>query len=207
MATRIIFVRHGLTNENARREIQGSQPTELAISGRTQAVAAANALKAYSPTALYSSAYVRARQTADIISKELGLHVRENTRLREQGFGEWEGRSWTEITGSAPAIVERSQNEGWWFCPPGGEPRLRVRHRMLAFIDEVRQEHPDTTTVAVSHRGAIYLMVHALLDKTPTGRASLQFSNGGFTIVEAGDGRVMLVTVNEIQHLQRLQED
>jgi broad specificity phosphatase PhoE len=204
--TRVIFVRHGQTIENELKVIQGSMPTELTALGRSQALAAANALKNYEPIALYSSHYVRAQQTAAIIGTELGLEVRENTRLREQGLGEWEGKVWADIAADDPTITERRRTEGWWFCPPGGEPRLRVRHRLLAFIDEMRQAHPDSTVAAVTHGGALYFMVHALLDRVPMGQAVLEFRNGGFTIVEASEERVMLVTINEIQHLQRLQE-
>lgn len=204
--TRVIFVRHGQTPENNLKVIQGSIPAELTALGRTQALAAANALKNYAPVALYSSHYVRAQQTAAIIGKELALEVRENTRLREQGFGEWEGKVWAEIAAADPTITERRRTEGWWFCPPGGEPRLRVRHRMLAFIDEMRHAHPDSTVAAVTHGGALYFMAHALIDRVPGGQAVLEFRNGGLTIVEASEERVMLVALNEIQHLQRLQE-
>ncbi len=204
--TRVIFVRHGQTLENELKVIQGSMPTKLTALGRAQALAAAKALHAYAPTALYSSHYVRAMETAAIIGKELRFEVRENTRLREQAFGEWEGKVWADIAAADPTITERRRTEGWWFCPPGGEPRLRVRHRMLAFIDEMRQTHPGDTVAAVTHGGALYFMSHELIDRVPTGQAVLEFRNGGFTIVEASDERVMLVTLNETQHLQRLQE-
>ena len=204
--TRVIFVRHGQTLENELKVIQGSIPTKLTVLGRAQALAAAKALKIYSPLALYSSHYVRAMETAGIISEELGFDVRENTRLREQGLGEWEGKVWADIAAANPTITERRRSEGWWFCPPGGEPRLRVRHRMLAFIDEMRQAHPDETVAAVTHGGALYFLAHALIDRVPMGVAVMEFRNGGFTIVEASEERVMLVTLNEIQHLQRMQE-
>jgi len=204
--TRVIFVRHGQTSENELKVIQGSLPSELTTFGRIQAAAIANALKCYAPAALYSSTYLRAMQTAGIIGKELGLEVRENTRLREQGLGEWEGKTWTEVAAADPTIIERRRSEGWWFCPPGGEPRLRVRHRMLAFIDEMRQAHPDSCVAAVTHGGALYFLVHALIDRVPMGPAVLQLHNGGLTIVDADEERVMLVTLNEIQHLQGLQE-
>jgi broad specificity phosphatase PhoE len=207
MATRIIFVRHGMTRENELRIMQGAQPTELTPQGRIQAAAAAQALKAYEPVALYSSNYVRACQTADIISEVMGLPVQENTRLREQGLGEWEGKSWPEIAAADPTITERRHSEGWWFCPPGGEPRLRVRHRMLAFIDEARKAHADNVVVAVTHGGALYFLAHALLDRVPLGRAVLQTHNGSFTVVDADDERTMLISLNCIQHLQGLPEE
>ncbi len=206
MGTRVIFVRHGETDMNHRRVMQGAVAAELNGTGHKQAHAAAKALAAYAPSALYSSPYLRALQTAHIISEALKLPVNESTRLREQGLGEWENRSWEEITAADPAIQVKRHTGGWWFCPPGGEPRLRVRHRMLAFIGEAQQAHPDATVVAVTHGGALYFMAHALLDRVPLGAAVMRFDNCGFTVVEAAGERVRLITLNETQHLQELQE-
>jgi broad specificity phosphatase PhoE len=70
----------------------------------------------------------------------------------------------------------------------------------------MRQAHPDSCVAAVTHGGALYFLVHALIDRVPMGPAVLQLHNGGLTIVDADEERVMLVTLNEIQHLQGLQE-
>jgi broad specificity phosphatase PhoE len=206
MATRIIFVRHGVTELNHRGIIQGVAETPLTELGRRQSEATAEALKAFQPAALYSSPYVRAMQTAQILGQRLGLPVVEATRLREQGLSGWEGRSWKDIAVADPMLAQRRSSEGWWFCPPGGEPRLRVRHRMLAFIAEAVDNHAEDTVVAVTHAGALYFLVHALLDKVPLGRAHIRTSNCGFSVVEAGGERIILVSLNEIAHLQGLEK-
>ncbi len=205
MATRIIFVRHGVTELNDRGIIQGVAETPLTELGRRQSAAAAEALKAFQPAALYSSPYVRAMQTAQIIGDRLGLPVIESTRLREQGLRDWEGRAWEDISAADPQIAQRRSSEGWWFCPPGGEPRLRVRHRMLAFIAEAVGKHPESAVVAITHAGALYFLVHALLDKVPLGRARIRISNCGLSVVEADGERTVLVSLNEIAHLQGLE--
>jgi len=204
MATRVIFVRHGATDLNAQGVIQGTAPAPLNELGRRQAEAAGRALKVYAPAALYSSPHVRALETAEIMGGILKLPVRQSTRLREQGLGEWEGREWSEIKQHDPLIAQRRDQEGWWFCPPGGEPRLRVRHRMLAFIQEMQQNHPECTVVAVTHAGALYFLVHALIDKTPAGRTHIRTHNGGFSVVQADGERVDLLSLNEGAHLQGL---
>jgi len=206
MATRVIFVRHGETEMNHLRVMQGAVAAELNETGRRQAQAAAQALSAYKPAALYSSPYLRAVQTAQIIGRALKLSITESTRLREQGLGEWENRSWEEIAAADPTIQVKRQTEGWWFCPPAGEPRLRVRHRMLAFIGQAQEAHPGATVAAVTHGGALYFLAHALLDRVPMGTAVMRFDNCGFTVVEADEERVRLISLNETQHLQGLRE-
>ena len=207
MSTRIIFVRHGVTELNDRGVIQGAAKTPLTDFGRRQAMAAAKALEAFNPIALYSSPYVRAMQTAEIIGEHLKLPVIESTRLREQGLSGWEGQVWKDIAAADPQIALRRDSEGWWFCPPGGEPRLRVRHRMLAFIGEMVERHTEETVVAVTHAGALYFLVHALIDKVPIGRTHIRTVNCGFSVVEADSERTRLVSLNEIAHLQGLEED
>jgi len=207
MSTRIIFVRHGVTELNDLGVIQGVAETPLTDFGRSQAAAAAKALKVFNPMALYSSPYVRAMQTAEIIGQQLELSVIETTRLREQGLSRWEGQVWKDIAAADPQIAQRRNSEGWWFCPPGGEPRLRVRHRMLAFISEMAERHKDATVVAVTHAGALYFLVHALIDKVPIGRTHIRTFNCGFSVVEADGERVSLVSLNEMAHLQGLRED
>ncbi len=207
MSTRIIFVRHGVTELNDLGVIQGVAETPLTDLGCRQADAAGEALKAYHPVALYSSPYVRAMQTAEIIGKHLGLPVIETTRLREQGLSGWEGQAWKDIAAADPQIAQRRNSEGWWFCPPGGEPRLRVRHRMLAFISEMMERHEDATAIAVTHAGSLYFLVHALIDKVPIGRTHIRTFNGGFSVVEADGERMNLVSLNETAHLQGLRED
>ena len=207
MSTRIIFVRHGVTELNDRGVIQGAAKTPLTDFGRRQATAAAKALGIFNPIALYSSPYVRAMQTAEIIGEHLKLPVIESTRLREQGLSGWEGQVWKDIAAADPQIALRRDSEGWWFCPPGGEPRLRVRHRMLAFIGEMVERHTEETVVAVTHAGALYFLVHALIDKVPIGRTHIRTVNCGFSVVEADSERTRLVSLNEIAHLQGLEED
>jgi len=207
MSTRIIFVRHGVTELNDLGVIQGVADTPLTDLGRRQAAAVGATLKVFKSVALYSSPYVRAVQTAEIIGEHLGLPVVKSTRLREQGLSDWEGRTWKDIAAADPEIAQRRNNEGWWFCPPGGEPRLRVRHRMLAFVSEMEEQHKDATVVAVTHAGALYFLVHALIDKVPIGRTHIRTFNCGFSVVEADDERMRLTSLNEIAHLQGLRED
>ena len=114
---------------------------------------------------------------------------------------------WKDIAAADPQIAQRRDSEGWWFCPPGGEPRLRVRHRMLAFVGEMAERHEDAAVVAVTHAGALYFLVHALIDKVPIGRTHIRTSNCGFSVVEADGERTRLVSLNEIAHLQGLRED
>jgi len=68
------FVRHGQSEANAARLIADSTP-KLTKLGREQAIETANSLKDIKITKILTSPLIRARQTAEIIASELGLHV------------------------------------------------------------------------------------------------------------------------------------
>ncbi len=86
------FVRHGETESNVLGIVAGSTDVPLTARGRTQALAAAETLKAAGVTAVYSSPLVRARDTAHCIAGALGLPVVIIPELAERNWGELEGK-------------------------------------------------------------------------------------------------------------------
>jgi 2,3-bisphosphoglycerate-dependent phosphoglycerate mutase len=86
------FVRHGETESNVLGIVAGSTDVPLTARGRTQALAAAEMLKAAGLTAVYSSSLVRARDTAHCIADALGLRVVIIPELAERNWGELEGK-------------------------------------------------------------------------------------------------------------------
>ena len=106
----LYVLRHGETAWNIDRRMQGSKNSDLTERGRTQAVAMGRVLKAElardpGPTAFLRSPLGRTRETSLLIGRELGLDPaqwREDSRLAELSYGQWEGFSWTEIEAHTP---------------------------------------------------------------------------------------------------------
>ena len=94
--TKLLLVRHGETDWNRHGRWQGGSDTQLNDLGREQARALAEELDGEIDV-LYSSDLARARETAEIVAAKLGLEVRLDPRLRERGFGSWEGLTTIEI--------------------------------------------------------------------------------------------------------------
>jgi len=207
MATRIIYLRHGATEMNERGVMQGDSAVPLSELGREQIRRAALAIAPYYPSRIYHSPAARARESAELVGTELGIQMEVSSLLREQGLGEWEGRSWKGVAAADPEIERRRDNDGWWFCPPGGEPRLRVRHRMLNFCSQVEAKHPNETVVAVTHAGALYFFLLAVLGLEPIGRQPTRTDNGGFSVIEVKEGKLTCISLNESAHLQEFRKD
>jgi probable phosphoglycerate mutase len=102
MTTRLIVWRHGNTDWNAGNRVQGQTDVPLNDLGRQQAVGAADLLVRLRPTALVASDLRRAADTAAALAALTGLPVTHDERLRERGFGQWEGLTMTEVEMTRP---------------------------------------------------------------------------------------------------------
>ena len=120
--TTILLARHGETDWNLERRVQGHTDRPLNESGRAQALALADRLSTESLDAVYSSDLARARETAAVIAARHGLDVIETSDLREKDFGSWEGMTDTEIMARFPQRPSRrmgGRREPRRACRPG----------------------------------------------------------------------------------------
>src|ERR1700726_1022655 len=109
----IYYIRHGQTEWNALGRLQGVQDIPLNELGRTQSVNAGQILAAL---------FRRARQTMDLVRGVLKLPLSGyaiDDRLREIGYGEWEGATLAEMQAKDPELFARRQIEKWTVAPPG----------------------------------------------------------------------------------------
>jgi probable phosphoglycerate mutase len=143
-----LFVRHGETDWNAERRLQGGRDIPLNDRGQQQAVQCGDTLrdllrdrsKAPAGFAFASSPLLRARETMEIVRQRFGL-PREgyaaDPRLAELSFGRWEGMTYREIgMVDRPALVARERDK-WGFRPPGGESYADLLARVRTWYGEV----------------------------------------------------------------------
>ncbi len=185
--TRIWMVRHGQTDWNLQRRIQGHTPTELNATGRAQAVFLANWLSAQSFSAIWSSDLPRARQTAEIIGERLNLPVHTTTKLRERNLGAFEGKTWEEIrtirAGSGGSPLEFGDLADWTGVP-GVETDGDLWARAAAVIDELCADDAGTNILAVTHGGVIKHVIWHVLGLAAGTPRRFPLSNGLIAIIE-----------------------
>ena len=153
--TTLLLVRHGETDWNRDRRIQGSTDIPLNDTGRAQARDAAAALRDTLdlPTFVVSSDLSRARETAEIIAGELDLPTpREFPQLRERSYGIAEGMT----------IEEYFTRWGDWRGAdvPEAETTEALRARAVAGLTKVvhdvrRSTAPSAASVIVVTHGAL----------------------------------------------------
>jgi broad specificity phosphatase PhoE len=133
----------------------------LDATGRAQAAALAEQALAYEFAALWCSPLLRARETADVVGRAIGLTPREDTRLMETDAGEWTDRSFAEVQAQAPEEFARFKGGDPTFAFPGGESFAAQGVRVAgAFHDIKRTEAP---ALVVCHGGVIRI---ALFQRT-----------------------------------------
>ncbi|MCC4250160.1 MULTISPECIES: histidine phosphatase family protein [Microbacterium] len=163
--TILTLVRHGETDWNAGRRIQGSTDIPLNDTGRAQAREVAAILAADlagRDVVVVSSDLSRAAETADTIADALGTVVtRRLPGLRERSYGDAEGMD--DATFSA--------TYGPWHAAevPGAEAWPVVRERALAALAEVVAATPEgVDIVAVAHGALIReVIMHATAGEFP----------------------------------------
>ena len=157
--TNLLLVRHGETDWNRHGRWQGGSDTQLNDLGREQARALAEELDGEIDV-LYSSDLARARETAEIVAAKLGLEVRLDPRLRERGFGSWEGLTTTEIE-ERFADAHRRWLAGEGAGADDAEAFEDFSARVEDFLSDVLRLHPGEEVLVVSHGGSIRV-IHAL---------------------------------------------
>lgn len=163
-ARTVVLWRHGRTAYNAQQRLQGQVDVPLDEVGVWQAEEAAGWLAArYHPVRIVSSDLVRASATAQALARRCGVRVELDDRLRERGFGEWEGLTGDEVAQRWPddyATWRRGQDPE----RGGAETRQAVADRVAqAVAEHASATDDDGTLVVVSHGAAITLGLTALL--------------------------------------------
>ena len=156
--TTLLLARHGETDWNREGRWQGGSDTSLNERGREQAHELAKQLD--SVDAIYSSDLARARETAEIVARALGVDVRLDPRLRERSFGDWEGLIAAQIE-ERFAEAHRLWKAGQGAGAENAEPFEHFADRVHDFLDDVLHRHADEVVLVVAHGGSIRV-IHAL---------------------------------------------
>ena len=165
----IHFVRHGQTNYNAERKVQGQFDSVLTETGILQAKELQPAIESLGLTAAWSSSNVRARYTAEILieNQELELHCRDD--LREIFMGPWQHRYWSEVKENDPEQFRYFMSEPDRFFFEGCETFEALQVRGVAAVEDIIQTETDGEVLIVAH-GAILKTILGYYANVPLGK-------------------------------------
>ena len=185
----IFLARHGETEWNRIGRWQGKTDIPLSEVGRAQALTLAERLRGRGVTDIYSSDLSRARETAEIVGASLGVTaLRADARLRERGFGCFEGLTREECAQRhaeswARYLADRRDT------PVDAEPHQEVVSRVIAALTDVAESATPGHVLVVSHGAAIRSFVQAV-----TGQAPPPLANTALFLVEYGPAGFYSIT-------------
>jgi len=168
----IYLCRHGQTDWNAERRLQGQSDIPLNTLGRAQARRngryLANVLGAEAAGFRFlSSPMSRASDTMRIIRAELGLPVEafdRDDRLTEIHFGDWQGLTLGDMQAADADLYARRENDKWRFRPPGAgaETYETLTERVAPVFANL-----EAPAIVTAHGGVTRAFLHRFAGYTP----------------------------------------
>ena len=200
-----LLVRHGTTDWVEKRILHGVTDIPLNAQGLQQAREAASALASVKAKALYASPLSRCRQTAEIISENLGLAPIYLESLREMDFGWLEGRPFRDHSTQNYGLLARSFDSLMQSVirPLSGESIRRFRQRVMGAWHRIVEENPQGTIVVVGHSAVInQILIYYFGMNFPDGQTHYSISPGSISEIRIdGDGQATLARLNDTAHL------
>lgn len=180
----VYLVRHGETQWNAERRIQGQSNSPLTKKGEQQAWQVGERVRALGITHIISSDLGRTRRTAEIIAEACGCSVTYDPRLRELNMGVLEQRLIDTLT---------DEEEGWRRTLvngtangriPEGESMQELGDRMNAALQDCLELPEGSRPLLVSHGMALGCLVSTILGLPPYAERRLRLRNCSISRVD-----------------------
>ena len=156
------IIRHGQSEGNAAKILQGREEYPLSETGRLQAAELGRSLKTIiagsGRTLLFSSPMSRARETAEIISREASIPepVCMN-ELIEMSLGIWSGKSMSQVKKEDPEHWESFMTQSWDAIPEAESSSSLYSRSLLAWaaLRDAAVEYNADKVIAITHGGLI----------------------------------------------------
>ena len=209
-STEVLIIRHGQTDWNATKRLQGHSDTPLNEKGIKQALALAETLKEEKLEAIFSSDLQRALRTAEEIAKWHNLPVTVDPAFRERSYGAFEGLSRDEIKTRYP------ESHAAWYAadpdhvfPPGERMAESIRafhHRAIEAIQRIARPYVSKKIVLIAHFGIIESAYRVAHDMPLEVRSRVPVLNTSINRFRVRENRIELLEWGDDGHLEPQQE-
>lgn len=182
------FVRHGETDWNVAKKIQGATDVPLNENGLRQAANLADKLvhDGYEIARVYTSPHLRAKVTAQTAADALGVACVVLPDLAEMDFGRWEGDNWPNIEAVYGEEYDYWNSHRRYVRTPGGESYNDVLKRTFRALEYI-MERENENVLVMSHSAIIVSLRCYLAGLCMDDETMLQFRAKNTEIVEIDD--------------------
>jgi alpha-ribazole phosphatase/probable phosphoglycerate mutase len=183
------IMRHG--EPAGGRKYRGQTDDPLSEKGWAQMHAAVG--EALPWTRIVSSPLVRCRAFAETLSDSHGLPLALDDRLKEVGFGAWEGKTAAEIEANAPGTLARFKADPVNARPIGAEPLAEFHARVSAALDDLLAQYAGQHVLLVGHAGVMRMALAWALHIPLEHAYRIEVATASVTRLRFDDGRASLI--------------
>lgn len=201
---KLYMVRHGETDWNKVRKMQGQVDIPLNEFGRHLAVETGKGLKGIPFDLCISSPLSRAKETGELILSGREVPVYTDERIIEMAFGEWEGRCCSKEGWNLPEEFHRFFDApDQYQAPKGGEDFFMLKKRTGQFLEELyqRKDLEDKTILITTHGAALCGMLNNIKNQ-PISEfwGEGVHKNCAVTEIEVKDGKPEILSENQVYY-------
>ena len=153
-------------------------------------------------TRIVSSPLTRCRAFAEALAARHGLPLQFDDRLKEVGFGSWEGKSAAEIEAEAPGTLARFKADPVSARPAGAEPLADFHARVASALDDLLAQHDRQHLLLVGHAGVMRMALAWALHVPLAHAYRIEVATASLTRLRFDDGHASLIFHGRA-HLER----
>ncbi|WP_218964131.1 histidine phosphatase family protein [Priestia megaterium] len=198
----LYLVRHGQTEWNVQKRMQGWENSNLTELGKRNAIALGEKLKAVTFDAVYTSTSGRTIETAKLIMGNQNLHIESDKNLREMFLGEWEGKTDEELKALYPQQYNNFWEQPADYKPFNGETFEELNNRVILVLQNIIANHKRGNVLVVSHSVFLKsLMMYVKGREVKDLWAPPYVRDTSLTIVKIKDNTYKVVAEGDVTHL------
>ncbi|MCF8198642.1 MAG: histidine phosphatase family protein [Sulfuritalea sp.] len=201
--TRFCLIRHGETDWNGAKRIQGHIDIDLNAAGQAQARALRRGLSAHAFAAAFSSDLLRAWNTAQIATSGLGLAVSPAPTFRERHFGVMQGVTTLEASERFPEALRHHKARTPDYDFESGESLNDFAARIMAALDALAVLHAGQNVLVFTHGGVLDVVYRAATGREQHLPRDFLLPNAALNWVGRDDQGWKLISWADCSHLNR----
>ena len=201
--TRIILVRHGITDWIEQGILHGITDRPLSKTGLEQAREVAGALRNTSAKWLYTSPLTRTFQTAEAIAKETGLEPEIVEDLREMDYGWMEGKRdlWPKFK-DKKWVIQLYHKARLLSGRISGEAEAKFKKRVLVGWEKIKSFHKGDDKIVVAHFGVIREILAYEMNESTEDVTRLIIYPCSISEIEVDSGApTRMIRLNDCEHI------